>query len=220
MAVLFLLGLAVALAGCFKANVDLTISADGRIDGTMVFAYLRGGLADANLTADQANAQLRHELLADAASGVACEDYGTGAWLGLTCALEDLSLDEMSAQDAYGHRLRFARTAGGIAVSGRVDLVRDWSRHEAVDITLTVTFPSPVSAATSTGDVDGNTVRWTFEPGTETRVYAFAAERAPSPVAGFIPASDLPWVAVAASAVAAGALILFGMRRMRPEAGR
>ena len=219
-AAVMLLGLAFALAGCFKANVDLTISADGRVDGTMVFAYLRGGLADASLNADQAQARLRHELLADAAPGVACEDYGTGAWLGLSCKLEDLSLDEMNSQDAYGHRLRFARTAQGIAVSGRVDLERDWSHHQAVDITLAVTFPWPVDATTATGQVDGSTVRWTFRPRTTTKVYAFAAAPAPTMFSGVTPESTVPWVALAGSAVAAMALIVIGMRRLPAGARR
>lgn len=198
-----LIAVALALAGCFTAHIDLVIRPDGSVDGTMLWAYHRSDLPSVNLTPYEAQARVARELQRGVPGAVDCEPYADTKMVGQKCRLTHLSFEAANALQPFGHRLIFATNGDRYEVRGaiRVPEVED---NQRFDGTLSVTFPGKVDGPT-TGEVTGRTVSWTIKPDGLTSIQASGLARSADLD---IPSAKSVWpLVVIAAAVLALALL-------------
>ncbi|PZR53473.1 hypothetical protein DNL40_08185 [Xylanimonas oleitrophica] len=237
---------ALALAGCVKVDVGMTVSPDDTMAGTMVFAFADDAAAqlgaDPQQLWDQAGGQITGQL----PEGATEEPYAQDGWTGTRVTLPPTPIGQTAT--VGGEQLTVVREGDEYVASGVMDLTSLAEGQENVpqavldemQIDLSVTFPGPVTE--TDGTADGSTARWQPAPGQRTEISARASAlptgAAPSPSASpSVPvaadddgatttATDedgapWPWLALAAAVLvllAALAAVLGARSRRRKEA--
>ncbi|WP_121251679.1 LppM family (lipo)protein [Nocardioides ferulae] len=171
------------LSGCFKLDMDMEVHEDDTVGGTMVVAMEKSVM-------DMFGAMGEGEMdmsemfdTGDLPEGASAEDYEEDGFVGQRITFDDVSLDEFAqttSEDESG-QLSIERDGDVFRVSGVFDM--DMSEEEAemfgaadmmadAEIRVRLSFPGEVTE--SNGEVDGNTVTWTPEPGESTELTAVA----------------------------------------------
>ncbi len=213
--------LAVALAGCLKFDMDLAVSSDDTVDGTMILAVdrslveLGGGQLD-DLVADAGP-------LPEGLEGVTVEPFEDDDHVGQEYRLDDVPLEAL-AEGGDPDALRIVRDGDVFRVSGAMDLTQgmtpgtddlgDLGLDPSVllsdlDLRIRLTFPGEVLE--SNGTVDGTSVTWEPVVGQANELTAVA--RADAGLVG------LAWWVGLALLVALGLVVLaivWLARRSRP----
>jgi len=161
----------VTLAGCFKAKVDLTLSSEDTISGTMLVAVQAGigeslGGSDEDILG-QLTGGLGGEL-----DGATVEDYSEDDYIGKLFTFKDLPLDAFSSGEG-GEDISITREGDLFIVDGT------WNTDDAgtegmdpasigAEFTFAVTFPGSVVEHNGTLSNDGHTVTWDLFDGPET----------------------------------------------------
>lgn len=203
--------LAVLLAGCFKVNMDLDVTADNTVSGTAVVAVDESLLELSGQNVDQLFADMD---LSDLPPGSTADPYEEDGFVGRQITFEDVPLDEFTGNGtlsgtASGEQLNIVREGDQFRVTGGFDMSgQEFTGTEIpqqllenFEFRISITFPGPVSSAS--GDIDGNTVTWEPRVGQNTEIQA---------VASAIPSSSSPLlmiVLIAAGALALGAIVYF-----------
>ncbi|HEX7463413.1 MAG TPA: hypothetical protein VF382_00725, partial [Actinomycetota bacterium] len=201
--VLAIVAMALLLSGCMKLNMDLTVSSDDTVNGTMIFAM------DKQLL--EATGQSFDDLMADnpiptpSEAGVTTSPYEDDKFVGQEIRFDAVPLSKFNeSEDAES--LQIVREGDQFKVSGVLDLssatgntgdeALDKMLQEALksaDISIKMTFPGDV--ASSNGEIDGNSVTWAPKIGERTEINA---------VASAIPTkSSTPWLWIAIGGVVA-----------------
>lgn len=203
--------LAVLLAGCFKVDMDLDVTADNTVSGTAVVAVEESLLELSGQDVDQLFADMD---LSDLPPGSEAEPYAEDGFVGRQITFEEVPLEEFTGNGALsgtasGEELNIVREGDEFHVTGGFDMSgQEFTGTEIpqqfldnFEFRISITFPGPVSSAS--GDIDGNTVTWEPRVGRNTEIQA---------VASAIPSSSSPLlmiVLVAAGALLLGAIVYF-----------
>ena len=203
--------LAVLLAGCFKVNMDLDVTADNTVSGTAVVAVEESLLELSGQNVDQLFADMD---LSDLPPGSKAEPYEEDGFVGRQITFDDVPLSQFTGNGtlsgtASGEELNIVRegdefhVTGGFDMSGQEFTGTEIPQQflENFEFRVSITFPGPVSSAS--GDIDGNTVTWEPRVGQNTEIQA---------VASAIPSSSSPLlmiVLIAAGALVLGAIVYF-----------
>ena len=214
--------IALLLAGCFKVNMDLEVSADDMVSGTAVIAVDESLLELSGQSVDDLFAEMD---LSDLPEGSTAEPYEEDGFVGQQITIEAVPLSEFAGNEtlsggATGEDLSIVREGDEFHVTGGFDMSGEEFTGTEVpqefmdnfEFQISITFPGEVIS--STGTVDGNTVTWEPKIGQNTRIEA---------VASAIPSSSSPVlliVLIAVGALALGAIVYFLTHRTpAPAAG-
>ena len=212
-------GLAVALSGCFKLDMQLELQSDDTVDGSVVIAVAR----------DQAALVGGEDALRDALQGgdvgilsdspdagdVEQRDYEDADWIGTESVFSDVPIDEFGQGESGD--LTITRDGDEFVVEGTLDMSGEQETDasaqavlDSAELQIAVTFPGAVSEAN--GQVDGDTVTWVPSPGEVLEISARG-----SAVAG------VNWTFIAAIAalvalLVVGIVLIVVVRRRAPAA--
>jgi hypothetical protein len=203
--------IALLLAGCFKVNMDLEVSADDMVSGTAVIAVDESLLELSGQSVDDLFAEMD---LSDLPEGSTAEPYEEDGFVGQQITIEAVPLSEFAGNEtlsggATGEDLSIVREGDEFHVTGGFDMSGEEFTGTEVpqefmdnfEFRISITFPGEVTS--STGTVDGNTVTWEPKIGQNTRIEA---------VASAIPSSSSPVlliVLIAVGALVLGAIVYF-----------
>ncbi len=203
--------IALLLAGCFKVNMDLEVSADDMVSGTAVIAVDESLLELSGQSVDDLFAEMD---LSDLPEGSTAEPYEEDGFVGQRITIDAVPLSEFAGNEtlsggATGEDLSIVREGDEFHVTGGFDMSGEEFTGTEVpqefmdnfEFRISITFPGEVIS--STGTVDGNTVTWEPKIGQNTRIEA---------VASAIPSSSSPVlliVLIAVGALVLGAIVYF-----------
>ena len=180
-----------ALSGCFKLDMDMTVNDDDTIDGVVIFA-IDQDLADmAGEEGGGEDSQLTEE---DVPEGATIEEYDEDGFVGQKVTFDGVSMDELnesfSSEDDTGGPSSWSLTHedGEYRFTGDMDMSEMSGEGEGSDeldfdpsvfmegakLRVAMTFPGEV--VESNGEVDGNTVVWEPEIGETNEMTAVAEE--------------------------------------------
>ena len=198
--------LALALSGCIKMDVDLTLDGD-RADGSMIVGVNRALLDMSGESVDDLLAEFDAE--AGIPEGATARPYEDDVFVGQEYVLSGVDIAELSDED--GLSIDYDAEAGTYDVSGAVDMTDIGTEAAGLgdfDISVSITFPGEVTD--HNGTLDGRTVTWTPVLGETNEIRATARDGGGSD----LPAWLLIAIAVAVVAVLAGLAYLL-IRRNR-----
>lgn len=180
--------LVVALTGCLKVDLALTVEGE-TASGTFLTALDRDAIRLFGMSVEDVFDQPGDEDFADL-DGVTTEPYEDDTWVGVTYTLDRVRLDDLNElsgdraesprilydaqSDTYEFLLRMDLTdldpdAGGEGSDLPIDLSALMDRFEA---RVAITFPGEVIE--HNGELSGTTVTWSPQPGEDADMRAVA----------------------------------------------
>jgi hypothetical protein len=213
--------IAVLMSACLKLDMNLQVSSDNTVSGTIIFAIQKQILELAGGSVDDLFSEAP---LPSDAPGVTVKDYEDDTFAGKEISFDSVPITQFSGDTE--DELKITREGDVFHVSGTLDLSSALSGAtgvsgfdpstflEGAELKIQITFPGEV--IDSNGQVDGNTVTWVPEVGQATDIQATA-----SAVEGGGGSSNLIlWIVLGAVAVVLIIVILLLLaRRNRPGAG-
>jgi hypothetical protein len=154
------------LAGCMKIEMNMTLTEDDSVSGTIVMAISNEVAESMGMDAGELWDQAGGEMGAELPDGASQEPYADDEYTGTTFTFEDQPIEEFSGAD---EELSIAREGDEYVVSGVMDLSEGAEGMEGSQempqeildtflVTIAVTFPGDVTE--TNGTVDGTTVTW------------------------------------------------------------
>ncbi|MFE6968633.1 LppM family (lipo)protein [Isoptericola sp. NPDC057653] len=205
-----------ALSGCMKVDLDMTLSEDDTVSGTMIMAVSNSLAETMGMSPGDLWKQAGGELGQDAPKGATQEPYSDDEYTGTKYTFTDAPISDISGTG--GEDLTITRDGDNYVVDGTLDLAQGADQlkslpqkvQDAFDVRLAITFPGAVSDAT--GTVDGTTVTWTPKIGETTTIHAVGAADAG--------AGGFPWwvVGLVIGLVVIGLVVWFVVRNNRRPA--
>ena len=216
-------GVAVLLTSCFKLDMNLTVSTENTVDGTMILG-LDKDLVE--ILGDEAERFFdQGEGLPTETEGVTEEPYEDEDFVGRRYRLDGVPLSELNEDAAEGESLRIDREGDRFVVSGVLDLSEGGGGEippgmlEGIagqaDLRIALTFPGEVIS--TNGQVTGNTVEWAPRFGERTELQAVAEA---TPGGGRVPLALVGAGILVLAVVAAGAFVLAKRREGGPPVPR
>lgn len=210
---------AVALTGCIKMDMDLTLDGD-TASGSVIVAMDRSLLDMAGAEPEDMLGDLRDE--ADLPEDATVEPYEDDDYIGQRLIFEDEPLSEFAGDEMS---ISYDPEAGRYEVIGSMDMTDmagdsgDMPAEmadallESFDIVISITFPGEVTE--HNGELSGNTVTWRPVVGEVNEMRAVASEQ--DGLAGWLIAVLVGLFVV----IAAGLVALLALRkRARPATGQ
>ncbi|WP_277207643.1 LppM family (lipo)protein [Isoptericola croceus] len=165
-----------ALAGCLKMDMDLTLNEDDTVSGSFTMAFADQLAESMGMDPQTLWDQAGDEVASDLPDGATQEPYADGEYTGTTMSFTDMPLDELSG--AGTDELSITRDGDEYVVEGTMDMSDDTGQLDsmaagmagAFDVRIAVTFPGEVIE--SNGTVEGSTVEWRPAMGESTEIYA------------------------------------------------
>ncbi len=154
-----------ALSGCLRYNVDMTLSSDNTASGSIVLAVQEGVGEQMGLESDQAalDQLFEGETFGDAYTET---DYAADGFVGKEYTFESLPIEELGD---FADLFTITREGGDFVVAGTEPPSTEDDASEVpegAESYLSITFPGEVTS--SNGTVEGTTVTWdlftTYEP--------------------------------------------------------
>jgi hypothetical protein len=209
--------LALLVAGCIKADVSLTVDADGIVNGSVLIGYERTSLGSAGT--DLADWQENFEASLEDPTGngppLDCEPWEDETYVGVDCQLTGATLDQVSAHDRLGGQLTLEQDGDEIHAFTMFDLSFFTQGVDNLDVQIDVTFPGPILRQTN-GSVNERTVSWVVPAGRRTQIDALATvEATESDAPGSVPILAIG-LGVAGLLVGVGVVVLIRRRRASP----
>jgi hypothetical protein len=215
-----------------KADMDLTLSEDDTVSGTMILAISNEVAEELGMNPEDVWDQGRGELGDSVPEGATEEPYSDGEYTGGKYSFDAQSIEEFS-RDA-SPELSITREGDEYVVSGEMDLTDEQGdlagappeMLETLDLRVAVTFPGEVLE--TDGEVVGtSTVEWRPQPGEvnemRARGSAVAGGAEDAPATGGEPGAaagdGFPWWVVGAlvGVVALAVVVVLVLRANRPR---
>lgn len=212
--------LALLLSACLKLDMDLQVSENNTVSGSIIFGVnkqlieLTGGSIDDFLGTDSP--------LPSDAEGVTTEPFEDDEFIGQRFVFDSVPLETLSS--GTPDELRITREGDTFTVTGALDLSSGLTGAtgatgfpgaeqflQGADLKVRITFPGPVTD--TNGEVDGNTVTWVPVVGERLELRATASA---IPSGGD---SNLTMLLIIAAVIVALAIvvgIVVAQRRNRP----
>jgi LppM domain len=209
--------LAIALAGCVKLDVDLTVASDDTVDGTVVIAADKKALQAAGQDPDTLYATLAASLPSGA--GITKQKYDDDGFAGVQLTMTDVPMAGLPDLGPAG-RLQLSRSGDEYQFDAVLNLGTDATTGISIpeglttkpELRVSVTFPGEVTA--TNGEKDGTTARWTPTLGQQNELTATALATGGAAAGGDSSSGGLILVAVIGGlAVTGAAAALFLTRR-------
>lgn len=190
-----------ALSGCLRYNMDITLDSDNTASGTIVTAVQKGiGEQMGAASDEEALAQLFADSpFEDGSDNFRVDDYAEDDYLGKSYSFDGLELDQLNA--TFSELFSIERVGDQFVVtseSAPVNADEIDQVPSGAESMLSITFPGEVSGSESNGTIDAKTVTWDL----------FAQTEPISATANATPDSAFPiwliFVALALLAVLAG----------------
>jgi hypothetical protein len=211
---------ALALTGCIKVDLSMTINENDTVDSDVVIAFANTFAHELGMTPDEMWQAVSGQLGENMPEGTTVEPYAEDGFTGSRITLLSQNIADMT--DVGGEELHVVREGNEFVFTGHMDLTGalegrpvDQEDLDAMDVSLSVTFPGAVTDAN--GDIDGNTVTWHPAPGEITDFQARGSALADGSSSG-IPTWVWAVAAVAVLAIIALAAFLILSRRKEGEA--
>ena len=184
--------LTLALSACLKLDVDLTVTPQDTVNGTMILGIDKSVAA----MAGQSEEQLRQQFTEGAptsAPGTKVEPYTDDTYIGSKITFTEVPLADLNKDNSKDQlRIVHDKDAGTYTVSGELDLSQlnpnegmGSAFARTLDVHIAITLPGDVIE--HNGTLDGTTVTWVAKPGEKLTMHAVSEE-----------ASAIPWVPVLA----------------------
>jgi hypothetical protein len=216
-------GLVLALTGCIKLDMDLTVHADDTVDGTMIFGFNRE-MSDmmgeeADMFDGMMDELLDMDLGEDAPDEVTVEPYDDGTFVGQEMTFQGMPLEEFGGDEGTSE-LRLARDGDEFVFEGDMDMSDTGEMGDVppgmlegmmeFDMRVSITFPGEVLE--HNGSLSGTTVTWEPEVGETNEMFARASE---SGGGGGMPV--WLWIVIGVVVVAGLVAMLFLFSRSKAE---
>ncbi|NTV40114.1 MAG: hypothetical protein HGA51_09215, partial [Demequinaceae bacterium] len=148
---------ALALSGCIRYNVDMTLSEDDTASGTIVIAVQKGVGEQMGVATDK---EALTQLFGDSPFGpdFTPKEYADGDWVGQSYTFDAVPITDLADLASL---FTVTRDEDVFAVDGAAAPVTDDQKSQlppGAESKLSITFPGEV--IDSNGTVDGRTVTW------------------------------------------------------------
>lgn len=212
--------LALLLSACLKLDMDLQVSENNTVSGSIIFGVnkqlieLTGGTVEDFLGSDSP--------LPSDAEGVTTEPYEDDEFIGQRLVFDSVPLETVSS--GTPDELRITREGETFTVTGALDLSSGLTGAtgatgfpgaeqflQGADLKVRITFPGPVTD--TNGEVDGNAVTWVPVVGERLELRATASA---IPSGGDSNLTMLLIIAAVIVALAVVVGIVVAQRRNRP----
>ncbi|MFC8600524.1 LppM family (lipo)protein [Isoptericola sp. NPDC057191] len=168
-----------ALSGCMKVDLDMTLSEDDTVSGTMIMAVSNSLAETMGMKPGDLWKQAGGEVGQSAPQGATQEPYSDDEYTGTKYTFTDTPIGDMSGSG--DEDLTITRDGDNYVVDGTLDLSQGADQlkslpqkvQDAFDVQISITFPGAVSDAS--GQIEGNTVTWTPQLGETTEIHAVGA---------------------------------------------
>jgi hypothetical protein len=216
------------LSGCLKVDMDMTVTQDDKVDGSLILGFNKSLMKGLGATDQQLRQQLDSQSPISGLGGKAkASRYEDATFIGQKYTFSGVPLAKLN-QSSNGDQLSIKHQGSRYVVDGTLDLSAGQLNGsglgsaqikqflKSADIKVKLTFPGKVRSAS--GSIDGNSVTWTPKFGDKVSLRAVADDTASSGGAG----SRALWiillvVLVLLLALAAG-YVLMMRRRSAPAA--
>ena len=181
--VVALAAIALLMTGCIKLDMDLKVSSDNKVSGTVVVAFNKQLLSLTGQDPSQVIAGSGVNLPASAAPGTSVAPYSDDQFAGETITYDNVDLSQFDQGNA-GNTVTIERVGDEFRVSGTIDFTNEGGANNplggtaqqalsSAQLSIKLTFPGAVS--TSNGQIDGNSVTWVPKIGEKTDLTASAS---------------------------------------------
>ncbi|MBC7299073.1 MAG: hypothetical protein H5T82_09275, partial [Demequina sp.] len=159
-----------ALSGCLRYNVDITLDSDNKASGSVIMAVQKGIGEQMGAASDEdALAQLFADSRFEGQSGnFSVDDYAEGDYIGKSYSFDGLDLDQVNA--AFGELFSIERVGDQFVVSSESSPTNADEIDQVptgAESLLSITFPGEVSGGETNGTIEGKTVTWDLFAQTE-----------------------------------------------------
>ena len=205
--------LAILMTGCIKLNMDLQLRSDDTVDGSVIFAVNKQVL---QLTGKSFDDLTGGQSAVPSGVPVRTSDYDDDQYSGKKYTFEDVPISRFSG-DGSTDSLSIVHQGDVFVVSGALDLsAADTSQIPnadqalgTADISLSITFPGAVQAASAGGVISGNTVTWRPKFGEKTQIAATGSAIATG-------GGVLPWILLGAAVLIVLIVVRVLLARRKP----
>jgi hypothetical protein len=211
--VLAVAAMALLLSSCLKLNMDLTVSSDNTVSGTVIFAVDKELLQATGQSVDQVIGE--NPIASPGEEGVTTSPYEDDTFVGQRVTFDAVPIAQFAGAEG-SDTLQIVREGDEFKVSGVLDLSSGTEGTgdpqldqilqkalETADISLTMTFPGEV--VSSNGSIDGSSVTWEPKIGERTEIQAVAKATGGSSMLWL-------WIAIAAAVVLVVMVAVFALR--------
>lgn len=178
-AALMALFVAVALTGCLKFNIGLTVNPGDTVSGSVVVAVSKELAALAASSPDK----LKTDDIFPAGPGVSSKAFDDGKFVGTQYDFSNVPLAALSEGESKMGQLHIVREGDNLVTSGVFDFTgsseTDLSANpmaealmSSMDLKIAITYPGKVLE--TSGDISGTTVTWVPVYGKKTELTAVA----------------------------------------------
>jgi len=208
------------MTGCIKLNMDLSVSPDNKVSGTVIFAFDKGLLSLSGQTASQILQSNNEGAPASSAPGTTSAPYEDDHFSGVQYTYDNVDLSQFNQGNTLDS-LKIERVGDQFQVSGALDFSNTGQKGSTLgpaaqqalrsaQLSVKLTFPGAVSS--SNGTVEGDSVTWIPKIGQKTELTAVASAIG---TGGGFPA----WIILAGVLVLllAAAVFVMNRRRRPPE---
>jgi len=179
--------------GCIKLEMDMTVSTDDTVSGTMVFALSKSLAELATEDSESATTPETDNLFANA-ENVKIEPFDDGDFVGSTYSFEALPLTQFAPQVGDSSAFAIERQGNKLVISGVLDTSAEGEDMEdnpfadsimegfaaSTSIRVSVTLPGEI--IDTNGQVDGQTITWKGAFGEKLELQAVSVSPLSSPI--------------------------------------
>jgi hypothetical protein len=183
--------------GCVKLEMDLTVSTDDKVSGTMVFA-LASSIADLAEEGAEASQPMSTDGLFANAENVTIEPFDDGKFVGSSYSFENIPLEQLAPEVGENSALLIQREGDNLVVAGVLDTSTEGAEGESnpladslteslvesTSIKISITLPGKIQQ--TNGVIDGQTITWTGKFGEKLDIQAVSISPLAAPINWFL----------------------------------
>jgi hypothetical protein len=176
-------GLVLLMTGCIKLDLDLKVSPDNKVSGTVIFAFNKQLLALTGQSPDQVIQGSGQSVPASGAPGTSVSPYEDDVFSGEKITYDNVDLDQFN-RSGSADSIQVERVGDEFHVSGVLDFTNENSANNplgdaaqgvlsSAQLDVKLIFPGAVTS--SNGEIHGNSVTWSPKIGEKTEFTAVAS---------------------------------------------